>query len=57
LWREQPSQRLKDLVRNHPSLRWTTETIRFSLRLSHEPIIHRDIKPRNSEFPTYILRS
>ncbi|KAF2123131.1 kinase-like domain-containing protein [Lophiotrema nucula] len=44
---EDPTPDLVDLSRKHPTITWNTEQISFSVRKQHEPIVHRDIKPRN----------
>jgi serine/threonine protein kinase len=44
-----PPEHLVRLSESCPRIKWTTERVRFSVKASHEPIIHRDIKPRNGE--------
>lgn len=58
---QRPPLELQHLSKEHRRVSCTTERMWFSARPDHEPIIHRDIKPRNggldhplaSEFPKY----
>ncbi|KAK8859618.1 Cyclin-dependent kinase 2 [Apiospora arundinis] len=43
----EPNPRLLKIVKDHPSIDLTTELVSFHAKNIHEPIIHRDIKPRN----------
>jgi serine/threonine protein kinase len=50
-----PPRDLVSLARSNPRVTWLTESIIFSIRGSHDAIIHRDIKPLNSMLPTPLL--
>lgn len=43
------SHQLISTARRNPRVAWMAERITFSVKDNHGPIIHRDIKPRNSE--------
>jgi hypothetical protein len=47
---QRPPPHLRTLSLEHPKITWTTEKVIFSVRSSHEVIIHRDIKPRNGMY-------
>ena len=44
-----PPDDLRLRAAQHPMLSWSAERITFSAKKSHKPILHRDIKPRNSK--------
>jgi serine/threonine protein kinase len=45
-----PPQSLITLASRHPKVAWRTEYMTFSMKPTHEAIVHRDVKPRNGKF-------
>jgi serine/threonine protein kinase len=43
-----PPTSLQTVASQHKTITWRSEQITFSMKENHEPIVHRDIKPRNS---------
>ena len=47
---QSPPAHLRALAARQPKITWITEKVTFSVKSSHEVIIHRDIKPRNGRY-------